>query len=776
MKNRNRFLLFILLGASTLMALHGCGSTGSVSGDAPAMSDEFQVIRLAASSGVYSDVIFSHKTHSESYLNNNCLTCHSHTGIRDTTTWNCGSCHTGSDNEGFCSPDVTTEHGCRMVQCKICHETMGRGPIATNCAGCHSLVTTGVFLDGPVQNLFYTTATKKGFTDSSGTFRYEPSETSITFYLGDIRIGSGTPKAVMTPLDLVPGALYETNQGVTNISRFLQTLDLDGVHGNGIRIPDNALSYAGHRSIDFTAANDTAFENDPGLVGFLGDLNAHSVFTGTRTLIPAATAQYNLYTTLKPLHTPPVAGSVGMTGTMAVLGLVTGRYNYSDADGDLESGTTYRWYRDPNPAVSGDETAIAGATSVAYTMAAVDEGKYLIFEVTPADRYHSGSAVRSASTGPVSYNPANSAPTATSCVIGGPKDINGSLLANTHFLYTASYSYFDTDGDPESGSTYEWYSDVDTNTGNGNETLVSSGSLLYNPGAGTAGKYIFFKVTPRASPGNPVGAPCKSAAMGPVTSSNSLTVYNALASGTQVDKFFLRLGQPFGVVVDVQSYEGWDISGYSHHFSYTSCYGDPTTGCHYDSGGSSNLGFTSGGSNNGGSNDILTSNIFLFRAGDVAIPGSYTLVDKKDGFFPGYGAPGAPSLIWTNYFASVTRSASNPYMDVTGTCSDTRFNSQQTCTTAYCDYRYYTNQADCQTTGGLTWHPASTWNSSTLAAGDYVLAVGANLLDESGAKAGSNGGGGNDGWTYTGDRPSGNVPGNEPSPAYRNYKILFTFQ
>jgi hypothetical protein len=769
MKNRIGFVLLVLLGVSTFMALHGCGSTGTVSGDAPAISDQFRVIRIAASSGQYSDVVFSHKAHSEDYLNNNCLTCHSHSGIRSGTTWNCGGCHTGSDTEGFCPDDNTAEHGCRMVQCKNCHVAMGMGP-TTACAGCHSLVSLGVFLDGPVQNLYYTTATKKGFTDSGGTFRYEPSETSITFYIGDIRIGSGTPKAVMTPLDLVPGALYETDQGVTNISRFLQTLDQDGVHGNGIRIPDNALNYAGGgRSIDFSAANDTAFGNDPGLLGFLGDLNANSVFAGTRTLVSAATAQLNLYNTLRALHTPPVAGSVGMTGTMAVSYTITGTYAYSDADGDAQYGSTYQWYRDPNPSVSGDETAISGATSVSYTTGAADEGQYLIFEVTPADRYHSGTAARSASTGPVSFDPTNSAPTASSCVIGGPRDIGGNLLANTHFLYNASYTYGDTDGDPESGSTYEWYSDVDANTGNGNETLVSSGSLFYNPAAGTAGRYIFFKVTPASSQGNPTGAPCKSAAMGPVATDNSLTAYNALASETTVDKYFLRLGQPAGVVIDVQSYEGWDISGYSHHFSYPSCYS-----CHGDAGGAFDLGFRSGASSNGGSNDILTSNIFLFRAGDVSNTLTYTLVDRKDGWTPGadapgvYGAPGVSDAL-------IARSTRNPYMDRRGSCSDAQFTNQQTCTTAYCDNPFYATQPGCEA-AFYTWHPASTWTSGTLSAADYVLAVGANLLDESGAKAGSNGGGDNWGWTDTGDRSSGNVVGNEVVSPYRNYKILFTFQ
>jgi hypothetical protein len=678
-----------------------------------------------------------------------------------------------------------------MKQCEKCHLTLTSNP-TPGCFDCHSKGTTGVFLDGPVENLFYSTASKKGFTDASGTFRYEAGETAITFSLGDIVLGTGTPKPIMTPIDLVPGAVDQNDQGVVNISRFLQTLDLDGIHGNGIQIPLIAYNHIKNRAINFYAPDDASFAADLNLQAFLADLNANLVFlTGPRNLIDPATARTNLLNVIRQFHTPPSAGSVAMTGGLYITGRLTGTYAYSDLDGDLESGSTYQWYRDAdsNP---GGETPIPGATSLAYSPVNDDQNHYLVFEVTPADKYHAGSAVRSAATGPVTFDPSNAAPSASGCAVAGPKDINGNLVVNSHFLYTASYTYNDVEGDPESGSTYQWYLDADMNPSNGNETLVSSGSLSFSPPASAAGSYLFFRVTPRASRGTSSGAACTTAAAGPITSVNSVTAYDSLGTESQVKKYSLRFSAAGGVVADLLSYEGWDIGGYSHHGS--DCYS-----CHSDAAGPKDLGFRTSGSNNGNSNDILTTNLFLFRATDVSNSATYVLMGNKDGYDPGLDAPGVfgPKV----GDSSVTRSSRNPYLDMSGTCADAQYANQQTCTKAYCDLAAYQTQQECEGAGwcsnglysaqstctaagatwnsyGLVWHAGSTWTpAALLTAGDYVLSVGAMMLDENAARTGSNGGGDNYGWTDIGNRNSSpdRVPGNAPSPAYRNYKIQFTF-
>ncbi len=77
----------------------------------------------------------------------------------------------------------------------------------------------------------------------------------------------------------------------------------------------------------------------------------------------------------------PVASSVSYTGTPAVGRTLSGTYSYSDADGNLEEGSTFRWVR------NNVDTGVAGGTDVGtaqnYTVAVADRNNYLYFCVTP---------------------------------------------------------------------------------------------------------------------------------------------------------------------------------------------------------------------------------------------------------------------------------------------------------------------------------------------------------------------------------------------------------
>ena len=78
----------------------------------------------------------------------------------------------------------------------------------------------------------------------------------------------------------------------------------------------------------------------------------------------------------------PVASSVYITGVLSEDQTLTGNYTYSDAEGDSESGSTFKWYRSDNSDGS-SPTVITGATSQTYTLVAADNGKYIGFSVTP---------------------------------------------------------------------------------------------------------------------------------------------------------------------------------------------------------------------------------------------------------------------------------------------------------------------------------------------------------------------------------------------------------
>ena len=72
---------------------------------------------------------------------------------------------------------------------------------------------------------------------------------------------------------------------------------------------------------------------------------------------------------------PPTATDVTIIGTPAFGELLTGTYTYTDAEGDLELGTTFLWLRDGVP--------ILTATETTYTVTIDDVETTLTFEVTP---------------------------------------------------------------------------------------------------------------------------------------------------------------------------------------------------------------------------------------------------------------------------------------------------------------------------------------------------------------------------------------------------------
>ncbi|MFH0768196.1 MAG: CocE/NonD family hydrolase, partial [Chloroflexota bacterium] len=98
---------------------------------------------------------------------------------------------------------------------------------------------TGVFYDSPVQGLIFKTETESGRTNEKGEFTYRVGDT-VTFSIEGIILGSCLGKEMVTPADLVPEAAGFVaniiNQKVSNMSRFLQSLDEDGDVEDGITI------------------------------------------------------------------------------------------------------------------------------------------------------------------------------------------------------------------------------------------------------------------------------------------------------------------------------------------------------------------------------------------------------------------------------------------------------------------------------------------------------------------------------------------------------------
>lgn len=126
----------------------------------------------------------------------------------------------------------------------------GGGGSSSDGGSSSSKTLTGVFVDSPVEGLRWVSGGMEGTTDTAGTFQYKSGAT-VQFYVGDILIGEATGNSVLTPIDLVVGAQDITDPTVTNLIRFLMTLDNDNNPANGIEITEESANLALGESVDF---------------------------------------------------------------------------------------------------------------------------------------------------------------------------------------------------------------------------------------------------------------------------------------------------------------------------------------------------------------------------------------------------------------------------------------------------------------------------------------------------------------------------------------------
>jgi hypothetical protein len=201
-------------------------------------------------------------------------------------------------------------------------------------------------------------------------------------------------------------------------------------------------------------------------------------------------------------NSAPTVSSVSINddngGAIVVGDTLSGTYLYSDADGDPEGASTFRWLR--------NNTAITGAISASYTLTPADAGQLITFEVTPAasSGITFGGAV---SSGAITTN--NSAPIATNVTVS---DVNGGGLFVGDML-TGSYIYSDIDNDAEGTSTFRWLRD--------GAPIGGATAISYTVVTADVGTAISFEVTPVAAAGTTTGAAVSSAS---ITTDNSAPV------------------------------------------------------------------------------------------------------------------------------------------------------------------------------------------------------------------------------------------------------------
>ncbi|GAB3109538.1 CocE/NonD family hydrolase [Aestuariicella hydrocarbonica] len=168
-----------------------------------------------------------------------------------------------------------------------------------------SPVLTGVFA-GPIAGLKYQTPTLSGITTDNGEFQYRANE-AISFMVGGIVLGSveAAPRLNLAQLaNRVDGKIDKLHDpSITNLARFVHTLDQEGNIESGVKISPQVHELIGSTPINFSppvmpmgqAGGD--FADDPTLLKILETLNATpGVFTAKtpRTLCEAASSRNEL--------------------------------------------------------------------------------------------------------------------------------------------------------------------------------------------------------------------------------------------------------------------------------------------------------------------------------------------------------------------------------------------------------------------------------------------------------------------------------------------------
>lgn len=218
-------------------------------------------------------------------------------------------------------------------------------------------VSQGTFEDSIVEGLEYQTASQSGFTDANGIFEYQDGET-VTFSIGDIILGQAAAKEWMTPIDLVSGAVDPTDPTVSNICRFLMTLDDDDNPDNGIFINESVKEDAKGRSVDFSLSI-TDFENDPDVQQAVDSLTVLTS-AGQRSLCSCDEAQSHLRNLYPSVNPESITVSVGGTGTATITG---GGSPYSASSNNPSVATV---------SVNGNTVAVIGVAEGTATITITD--------------------------------------------------------------------------------------------------------------------------------------------------------------------------------------------------------------------------------------------------------------------------------------------------------------------------------------------------------------------------------------------------------------------
>ena len=170
-------------------------------------------------------------------------------------------------------------------------------------------------------------------------------------------------------------------------------------------------------------------------VSFTDDADNKETLTSAATGVVAAS----------PAPNSPATGAPAITGTAQVGETLTADTSgIADADGLANATYSFQWLA--------DDTEIAGATSLTYTLVDADEGKAIEVEVTFTDDSGNDESLTSAATDAVAAEPQTNSPATGAPTITGTVQVGETLTANTSGIA-------DDDGLSNVQYEYQWLAD-----------------------------------------------------------------------------------------------------------------------------------------------------------------------------------------------------------------------------------------------------------------------------------------------------------------------------
>ncbi len=307
---------------------------------------------------------------------------------------------------------------------------------------------------------------------------------SFDFSLSDGKLASNVSSVIINVahVDTIPVA---TGVSLTGTMSSLSTLTGNYTYSDVDNDTEAGTTFKWYRSTDASGTGKTLISGATAQSYTLGAADVGKFISFEVTVANAnasgVAVESAISITSVIANTVPVASNVNISGTFEVGQSLSGNYIYADAENDVESGTTFKWYRS-NDASGTGKTLISGATAQSYTLVSADAGKFLSFEVTVSNVNSSGVAVESS----INSTIVDSLPVTSNVSFTGTLEINATL--------TGTYTYNDTDGDVEAGTTFKWYESSD-DAGSDKTEIVGAVSQTYMLTVAQDNKYISFEVT-----------------------------------------------------------------------------------------------------------------------------------------------------------------------------------------------------------------------------------------------------------------------------------------